>query len=370
LPVEWSGHHSTFVDPVPERPSVPPADDRSSEPLVCPQPAADARREDPGGQPPRQRPSQRRLVLPAVLFLLTCVSTFFAGATGWVPDIYLTSDPALYMPSDQPFGFLNDPYFLIGARRAVLAHWQDGLIYMGCILAILMTHEMGHFLMAVAYRVRASLPFFVPLPISPIGTLGAVIAMEGSQANRRQMFDIGLAGPLAGLVVAIPIIWIGARQLDLSAVPAGERAIELPWAMRLLVDHLHPGKYQPAAGVPLSVMNPYFMAGWVGLLVTALNMMPVSQLDGGHVTYTLFGRWAHWVARLFLFLVFVYLAISTIYFDVPPTWLLMALLVQVIGVDHPPTSDDRMPLGWFRTLLGAASLLIPVFCFAPNPFRL
>lgn len=305
-------------------------------------------------------------MLPAVLFLLTCASTFFAGVTGWMPTLYMNPLSSEFW--EQLGG--NDPYFMIAARRAVLVNWRDGLIYMGCILAILMTHEMGHFVMTVVYRIRATLPIFLPLPISPIGTLGAVIAMDGMKANRRQIFDIGLAGPLAGLVVAIPIIWIGAAQLDLRGATADGEAVELPLAMRLLVDYLHPGAYQPAVGVPFSALNPFFMAGWVGLLITALNMMPVSQLDGGHVTYALFGRAAHWLARLFMLFVFVYLAVTTIYFDKFPFWIVMALLVLLLGTDHPPTSNDRMTLGWFRTLLGAASLLIPVFCFTPNPFRM
>jgi membrane-associated protease RseP (regulator of RpoE activity) len=229
---------------------------------------------------------------------------------------------------------------------------------------------MGHFVMTIVYRVRASLPFFLPLPVSPIGTLGAVIAMDGSQANRRQLFDIGLAGPLAGLIVAIPIIWVGTVQLDLKSPLPSDAALELPLAMQLLVDRVHPGEYQASTGVPFTALNPYFMAGWVGLLVTALNMMPVSQLDGGHVMYTLFGRAAHWAARWFMLGVFVYLTVMKINFDVEPTWILMALLVLVLGTDHPPTADDRMPLGWGRTLLGAASLLIPIFCFTPHPLRL
>jgi membrane-associated protease RseP (regulator of RpoE activity) len=317
------------------------------------------------GRRPRRRwrLGQRRIGLPLLLFLLTCGSTFFAGVTGWMPMLYVFRDETLLAPIS------NDPYLLIGARRAVLVHWQDGLIYMGCILAILLTHEMGHFVMTIVYRVRSTLPFFIPLPISPIGTLGAVICMDGLRANRRQIFDIGLAGPLAGLAVAIPIIWIGATRLDLRGAAPGD-ALELPLVLRLLVERLHPGAYQPATGVPFSALNPYFMAGWVGLLITALNMMPVSQLDGGHVLYALFGRAAHWIARLFMFFVFIYLSVTTIYFDTFPFWIVMALLVLLLGTDHPSTRDDRMPLGWFRTLLGLASLLIPVLCFTPNPFRM
>jgi len=299
------------------------------------------------------------------LFFLTCASTFFAGVTGWVPTLYL-GDQTEWLS-----GMNGDPNFLIAARRAVLVYWQDGLIYMGCVIGILLAHEMGHFLMTVVYRIRATLPMFIPFPISPIGTMGAVIAMDGSKADRRQIFDIGLAGPLAGLAVAVPIIWIGAARLHLSGAGGGGMAVELPWAMRLLVDHLHPGAYRPAIGVPLEAMNPYFMAGWVGLLITALNMMPVSQLDGGHVTYCLFGRFARGLARLFMLAAFCYFAIAFIYFGAFPFWAFMALLVFLIGVDHPPTRDDDVRIGWFRWLLGLASAVaIPLLCFTPNPFRL
>src|SRR6185436_18996733 len=123
---------------------------------------------------------------------LTCGSTFIAGATHWNPGRLFDLSSVLIQAS---------------ARRMILEHWQDGLIYMSCVLAILLTHEMGHFVMTIVHRVRASLPLFIPFPISAIGTMGAVIAMDGSKADRRQIFDIGLAGPLAGLVVAVPIIW-------------------------------------------------------------------------------------------------------------------------------------------------------------------
>lgn len=311
--------------------------------------------------PPPNPPISRRVVLPLILFLLTCGSTFLAGVTRWEPILYLA-----YGFSVGELGIGADPYFLMPLRRAILAHWQDGLIYTGCVLAILLTHEMGHFVMTLIHRVRASLPYFIPLPISPIGTMGAVIGMEAHQANRRQIFDIGLAGPLAGLVVAIPVMWIGAQQLDLKDAAGGGLTLDLPLAMRLAIDHLQPGAYNPQVGVPLSHANPYFMAGWVGLLVTGLNMMPVSQLDGGHVIYALFGRGSHWFARAFMLAVFVYMGVALAVWNLPPTFIVMAYLVLLIGTDHPPTSDDSVPLGWFRTALGAVSLLIPVFCFVPH----
>jgi membrane-associated protease RseP (regulator of RpoE activity) len=304
---------------------------------------------------------RRRVVLPIALFLLTCASTFFAGATGWLPDGYLMSGWG-------SMGAEADPYFMLPVRRAVVHYWPQGLIYMGCVLAILLTHEMGHFIMTLIYRVRSTLPYFVPFPISPIGTMGAVIGMDGASADRRQIFDIGLAGPLAGLVIAIPVAWAGAAQLNLTPDASAEHILRLPLAMRLMVDHLQPGAYNHQLGIPFAQLNAYFMAGWVGMLVTGLNMVPVSQLDGGHVTYALFGRWAHWLARGFMLTVFIYMAAMFYLYEQFPMWMLMAVLVLLIGTDHPPTRDDRAKLGWFRVLLGIASLAIPVFCFVPNPF--
>lgn len=306
---------------------------------------------------------RRRIVVPVVLFLLTCASTFFVGATGWRPMDSLVSAE-----------FLNpgSAYFLLPSRLMVFEiaqNWQQGAIYTFCLLAILMTHEMGHFVMTVLYRVRASLPYFLPFPISPLGTMGAVIGMDGSSADRRQIFDIGLAGPIAGLIVAVPVAWIGVRELDLAAVQPQGMRLGMPLALRWLIDYLQPGAFNPQVGIAVNQLNAYFMAGWVGLLVTGLNMMPVSQLDGGHVTYALFGRSAHWAARLFMLLLFGYMATVFWLFETPPTMLLMALLVLMMGTDHPPTRDDSVPLGWFRYALGLGSLLIFVFCFMPNPIR-
>jgi membrane-associated protease RseP (regulator of RpoE activity) len=285
-----------------------------------------------------RRPRRKRL--PAILFLVTCVSTFFAGATGWLPLLYI-----LNVDAD-------------GMRRAIIRNWQDGFIYMGCVLAILLTHEMGHFLATLRHRVPASLPFFLPLPISPIGTMGAVIAMDGAKADRKEMFDIGLAGPLAGLVVIIPVIWIGIQQIDWTAPSYGPFQLDMPLAVRLCLEQTRPLGYQAGADIAYSQLNPFLMAGWVGLLITGLNMLPVSQLDGGHVIYTLFGKRSHWIARGFMLL-----AVGYIVYARAPWWSIMVLLVLLMGIDHPPTRDDTVRLGWLRTSLGLLSLLIPVLCF-------
>jgi Zn-dependent protease len=284
---------------------------------------------------PRQRP--RRVKLPIILFAVTCLSTFFAGATDW-----------------QPLLALDGP---VGWRQLVLRNWQQGIIYMGCVLAILLTHEMGHFVATLFYRVPASLPFFIPFPITPIGTMGAVIGMEGHRANRRGIFDIGLAGPLAGLAAAAPILWLGITRLDLDDPVYGSELYDLPLLMEWMITWLRP-EHAGLSEVRSSQLNAYFMAGWVGLLITGLNMLPVSQLDGGHVIYALFGRRAHWIARGFILLSITYIVLAE-----EIIWAPMVILVILIGTDHPPTANDRISLGWYRYALGYASLLIPVLCF-------
>jgi membrane-associated protease RseP (regulator of RpoE activity) len=286
-----------------------------------------------------EQPRRRRWLLPLVLFLTTCGTTFLAGVYQW--------------PTDG---------FLIDERVAVLVarNWWDGLRYMLAVLGILLAHEMGHFLMTVRHRIHASYPIFIPFPLF-MGTMGAVIAMDGRQADRRQMFDIGIAGPLAGLVIAIPVLCLGILQARLLIPGPGIHVSGDPLLAELLIRWLRPDA-APGAEVLMSG-NPFYVAGWVGMLVTGLNMMPLSQLDGGHVIYALFRRRAHYLARAFLLTGIAYMIISENY-----TWTLMIVIVTFLGVDHPPTADDRVPLGPVRYIVGLASLAIPVLCFIPNPF--
>lgn len=278
------------------------------------------------------RPRRRGWKLPVALFLLTCLSTFWAGAAGEYVLAIFGGLPTI--------------------ARVLAVHWQDGLIYMITVLAILLAHEMGHFLLTLRYGIPASYPLFIPMPLTPIGTMGAVIAMQGSQADRKQLFDIGIAGPLAGLVVAIPVVVIGILQAPAKLAPTVV-TYHNPLGMELLIAWLRPG-----VGPYGVQMTPLLMAGWVGLLVTGLNMLPVSQLDGGHVAYALLGRRAHVVAKLLVAAAAIYVVVTGNY-----GWVVMLLLVLLIGVSHPPTRNDRVPLGLGRKILGYASLLIPVLCF-------
>jgi membrane-associated protease RseP (regulator of RpoE activity) len=289
---------------------------------------------------------RRRRGLPLVLFLATCFFTYAAGTYHWRPV-------AFGMQIDQQRGEYWD---LAGTLRQLAANWADGLMYSACVMAILMAHEMGHFVMTVRHRVPASYPIFIPMPMMVMGTMGAVIGMEGFRANRRQMFDIGLAGPLAGLVLTIPMVWIGIKTAQHVVPQQGQPAFGDPLLAKLLIGWLRPDL---PAGHEL-VVNPVYMAGWVGMFVTGLNMLPVSQLDGGHVIYALFLNAGRWMARIFLLSAIAFVVLTQQY-----SWTLMIVIVTLIGVDHPPTADDSVPLGWWRTALGIASLAIPVLCFTP-----
>lgn len=281
----------------------------------------------------------RRFLLPAALFLVTCVSTFWAGAAVELAPLLLLK-PQL-------------------APKIVELGWSRGLAYMALVMCILLAHEMGHFLQTLRYRVPATLPLFLPMPISLIGTMGAVIAMRSVGANRKQLFDIGLSGPWAGLLIALPVICIGILKaepfpMDHAASIHYPDPLLVKGLMRWLRGDLLPGQEL--------TMNPFLMAGWVALLITGLNMLPIGQLDGGHVAYALFGNRAHWLARaVALFSLIMIMVFHQFGFG------LMFFLVLLMGVRHPPTSNDHIALGWPRRLIGIASLAIPVLCLAPLP---
>ena len=282
-----------------------------------------------------ETPRSRRVVLPVFLFVATCLSTFLAGSLDWNPTVYLDSAPG---------------------SHTIVINWMQGLVYMAAVIGILLTHEMGHFLQTVRYGVPASLPFFIPVPMLMTGTMGALIGMEGSRADRKQLFDIGLSGPLAGLLVSLPIIWFGIKTATIAPV-TGDFQLGDPLIFKLLRDYLRPDLPTDAV---LNKNNPLLMAGWVGMLITGLNMLPISQLDGGHVIYGLFGRKAYLIARTFLITAILFVVLGEHY-----NWTVMLVLVILLGVDHPPTRDDDVPLGFWRRAIGFASLGIPVLCFTP-----
>ncbi len=310
---------------------------------------------------PQKRRTRRKKLVPMILFLLTCFSTFWVGITDWQPIYELTN---LFVKGPGLFGADLD---LMTLRRLIVRNWDQGLIYMACVLVILLVHEMGHFIATLIYRIPATVPIFLPFPFNPIGTLGAVIGMAGMQADRRQIFDIGIAGPLAGLVVAVPLAVIGIYQLDLTQTPSGQLAFECPLLFKWILIWTQIPGYENAIydGVWLNQLNPYFAAAWVGFLVTGLNMVPIGQLDGGHITHALFREKAHTVAKTMIVLAIAFMVYRGI-----PHLLIMVILLLVMGPQHPPTRDDTVHLGKFRMALGIASLTIPILCFPPNIFHI
>ncbi len=244
---------------------------------------------------------------------------------------------------------------------ATMVTW--GPLYAAAIMTILLSHEMGHYVQCRRYRVRSTLPLFVPMPIvSPFGTMGAVILMRQLGRNRRELFDIGIAGPLAGMVPAlIATVWglAHSQAVPLAAAQGGLRLGDslLFSALQKLI---HPG-----LGPDMELLlHPVAYAGWAGFFVTALNLLPIGQLDGGHVIYGIWGRkavYASWVVLAGLAVVAVFN---------PQWWVLVGLLVVMGGPRHRPALDETTPVGTRRILLGVLALALFVLCFTPKPFEI
>jgi membrane-associated protease RseP (regulator of RpoE activity) len=228
------------------------------------------------------------------------------------------------------------------------------------VMSILLAHEMGHYVACRIHHVDATLPFFIPAPfINPlVGTMGAVIRIRQPFPNRRALFDIGIAGPIAGFVVCLPVLVLAAFEAQMVPDTPGPTTISLGdprlfvWAVAWLRGATPPG-------MTLAI-GPLGMSAWFGMFVTALNLIPIGQLDGGHVTYALFGARANAVSRFFW-----WVAVAMIYFS--PSWIVWVLLLRLLGRRHPPTLDDRVPLGRGRMALGLLAAMIFAVCFIPSP---
>lgn len=300
-------------------------------------------------RPPEVGKPRLKVLKPLFWLVVTLLSVFFVAALNFMPMYYW-----------MPFGLGEAQVDAIGLRATILKNFDQGLIYMLCSMGILLSHEFGHYFTTRIYRIPSTLPYCIPCPISPVGTFGAVILMDGRQADRRQIFDVGLSGPIAGLVLAIPVMWHGVSTLDLSQPGYGPFEIELPLLVQWMYQWSHPGQVAPDT-VVFSQLTPTFVAGWFGLVVTGLNMVPMGQLDGGHVTYCLFGKAAHWLARILMVLVIAY----QVYME-SMMFILMIIMIMAMGLEHPPTRDDSVKLGGVRWVIGLASLAIPFLCLAPT----
>ncbi len=254
-------------------------------------------------------------------------------------------------------------------------------------MSILLAHEFGHYLMSRHHKTRATLPYFIPLPFPPLGTMGAAIIMQGTPKNKRVLFDIGVAGPLAGIVVAIPVLLLGLSLSHLDIVRPVGGAVEMEGnsILYLLAKFITFGKLLPspaslggatAAGywiryfftgrpIPIGAtdvfIHPVAFAGWAGLLVTALNLIPAGTLDGGHVVYSWFGDKA---ARLFPFIMLVLLALGLFWNG----WWIWAALLLWLGRVHAEPLDQITSLDTSRLLVAALTILIFLLTFSPVPF--
>ena len=286
-------------------------------------------------------PSNWRVNL--VLLLITIFSTLLIGSLHDIPyEVGIKLD------------FL-ERYWL-----AIQNLWR-GIPYSASIMFILGAHELGHYFAARRHKVPVSLPYFIPFPLPPFGTMGAAIRLKSPVKNRKALFDVGAAGPLAGLVVAIPILIIGLSMSPVQPFPDHPYSLEgssiLYWLAKLVVN----GQVLPTASEDV-FLNQLAWAGWVGLFVTGLNLIPVGQLDGGHIAYTLFGQRAR---RLFIpaIVVLVALIVLTGTF----MWGLWVLLLLVFGRVYAEPLDDVTPLDGRRRWLAIFTLLLLILVFVPIP---
>jgi membrane-associated protease RseP (regulator of RpoE activity) len=305
---------------------------------------------------PPYRPSYH---LHGALFLLTCLTTVTCGATG-------IGDPKTIA---RIFGLLVSACFesFYGVAGKAFPDFLvvilNGVCFAVPLLGILTVHEFGHYFAALRHRVTATLPFYIPVPMG-IGTMGAVIGLRSPMVHRRTVLDIGIAGPLAGFAVALPVFAYGislstveplARYHGMTLFQEGKSLLYLGllWVLKGPIPAGHD-----------IMLHPFAWAGWFGLFVTALNLIPVGQLDGGHVVYAMFGERHRKVARL------VFVALLGLIIVWEGYIFFTLLLFFLVKLDHPPAIDDRIELDARRFCLGWLALLVFALTFVPVPMRI
>ena len=326
---------------------------------------------------PREIPARGRAAVPtarewikhSALFLLTCVTSTFAGI--------LVASPNVSVPVPAVSGvlsyvlFVPDYYFLIVREYILFAAGHPTILAKGVtfavsLLTILMAHEMGHYLACRYYGVNATLPFFIPAPpLFLAGTFGAFIKMKSPIPSRRALFDIGLAGPLAGFVMLLPIALIGILTLEAAPPSSGLDLIFFndPLLFRIMAK-LTGGNLGEAAP------NPYYMAAWIGLLVTSLNLMPVGQLDGGHGTFAAFGPRAHKFLGRLAFITMAAIALLGYFWHGSPSGFLYTILLGIMLRVRHPAPQLMEPLGASRVVIGIITLIVFALSFVPFPITL
>jgi membrane-associated protease RseP (regulator of RpoE activity) len=259
--------------------------------------------------------------------------------------------------NNRPLDF--DQYLsVLGTLEARPLLLLDGLAFSITLMTILLAHELGHYFACRYYGIDASLPYFLPFP-SPIGTLGAFIRIRSPIYTRQALFDVGIAGPLAGFVVLVPalIIGIASSKVVPGIAERGDLTFGVPAIQRALEWLLFPGVR--SADI---LLHPVARAAWVGILATALNLLPIGQLDGGHILYAFTGRRHKLLSRIFV------LALVPLGIFYSHSWLVWAALLFFFGLRHP-VIYDATKLDRNRTALGLAALVIFLLTFTLAPLR-
>ncbi len=290
------------------------------------------------GPAPTQSSGFSAVYLPCGLFVATIVTTLWAGA--YHVNVERVSGAWDFL--------VRDPGRL----------W-DGWPFAATLLGILVTHEFGHFWLSRIHRVPASLPLFIPGPPQFIGTFGAIIRLRSPIMNRRALFDIGVAGPIAGFIVAVAALILG---LSYSTVVPRLGLYGLQLGEPLLLQFLAWVMFGPIPETHDVLLHPIAFAAWFGFFITALNLIPLGQLDGGHVAYALFGRGQRTLAFTIIPILFVLGLWGW------PGWILWAGLAGMAGLTHPPVLDPGTELGRGRLWVGWAAVAIFCVSFSPVPF--
>lgn len=294
--------------------------------------------------PLRRRP----IALNLILFFLTVVTTLSVGAS--LSLAYARNQPG-YSLALNPLSVLLLPF---RHPEQLLA----GIPFSFTLLGILMAHELGHYLTCRHYGISASYPYFIPFP-NIIGTLGAFIRIRSPIVNRKALFDVGISGPIVGFLFALPALAIAIAHSKIIPGSQFDGALILgnPPLLKMLARYIHPGVL-----VSDISLHPVGRAAWVGLFATALNLLPVGQLDGGHIVYSLAGRRHRYVSWAFcVFLIYL----GTFYWG---GWISFAILLLFLGMRHPALLDPGQELDASRKWFALVALAIFLLCFTPAPF--
>lgn len=322
------------------------------------------------------KPTPRQWLTHIAFFVVTAFTTTICGVMMAGPELRSIGPP----PGMRSLGgsVLMIPWYYVATVFEVVRYAIEnpqflgqGLKFSGSLLAILTAHESGHYLFCRYYGVDATLPFFIPQPPLLIpGTFGAFIRMKSVVPSRRALFDIGLAGPLAGFVVLLPIAFAGVLTVQHVPLIAGDASgvgggiyFNDPLLFRLIAKMFK-------IDLANSVANSFYLAAWVGALVTSLNLMPVGQLDGGHGTFSVFGKSMHrWIGVVAFVTMALMSVLGWFWHGSPSGFVYVVLLAIMLRVRHPQP-EQMEPLGLARIVIGIITLIVFVLCFLPFPITI